>query len=443
MTEENFNYRTSQLMLRNQFTGPGKYQIPCIPKPALSDDDLVGLLLIGFDRLRADQQQHTDRMVHFFLYDYHFDRVWSSPDKDIEILAQYRAVLSPDFSMYREMAPVMQIYNVFRNRWCGAYWASKGIRVIPTVSWGDENTFDFCFEGITPGSAVAVSTYMVSEHGNHKDQKEFFMKGYNEMLRRINPSVVICYNTPFPEMEGPIVYVDYELSSWKFLNYQTSSACTQDDLSAFKIGGFSSETCDTMRAYQISSGMGSAYGGGWRPKKESDRRFLGEPGTTNITSNSKGEKITTNIGPDGRATDETHNSDHGNPSEHANPHIHPVNWNPDTGAPSLGQGIPLSEYNIGKGLSHLGLFINVTDNEYFKTLYEFTDALNRGGEIQFLWNGHEYSVLPINGRFVICEANLPETSCWYDDTDTLLNHEVDGEKLRSIIKRAVITSRTL
>ena len=94
---------------------------------------------------------------------------------------------------------------------------------------------------------------------------------------------------------------------------------------------------------------------------------------------------------------------------------------------------------IGRNLS----FINVTDNEYFETLYEFTDALNRGGEIQFLWNNHEYSVLPINGRFVICEANLPETSCWYDDTEALLNHKVDGEKLRSIIKRAVITSRTL
>ena len=77
-------------------------------------------------------------MVHFFLYDYRFERVWKNPDNDM-------AVLSPDFSMYLEMAPVMQIYNVFRNRWCGAYWASKGIRVIPSVNWGDESRFDFCF----------------------------------------------------------------------------------------------------------------------------------------------------------------------------------------------------------------------------------------------------------------------------------------------------------
>ena len=54
------------------------------------------------------------------------------------------------------MAPVMQIYNVFRNRWCGAYWASKGLRVIPTVNWGDESTFDFCFEGIEGESLLLL-----------------------------------------------------------------------------------------------------------------------------------------------------------------------------------------------------------------------------------------------------------------------------------------------
>lgn len=59
---------------------------------------------------------------------------------------------------------------------------------------------------------------MVSAHGNHSDQKEFFLKGYREMLRRIEPERIICYNEPFPEMEGNIVFIDYELSSWKYQN---------------------------------------------------------------------------------------------------------------------------------------------------------------------------------------------------------------------------------
>ena len=111
MTEENYNYRTSQTLLRNQFPGKGEFKIPIIPKFQEEPGDFDDLLLIGFDKTHLEDQNHLDRMVHFFLYDYRFERVWKNPDNDIEKLSRYRAVLSPDFSMYLEMAPVMELYN--------------------------------------------------------------------------------------------------------------------------------------------------------------------------------------------------------------------------------------------------------------------------------------------------------------------------------------------
>ena len=36
------------------------------------------------------------------------------------------------------------------------------------------------------------------------------MSGYKELLRRIEPSTVICYGKPFDEMEGNIIHVSYE-----------------------------------------------------------------------------------------------------------------------------------------------------------------------------------------------------------------------------------------
>lgn len=45
---------------------------------------------------------------------------------------------------------------------------------------------------------------MASAHGNRADQKDFFMAGYNEMLKRIEPETIICYHYPFPEMKGNI-----------------------------------------------------------------------------------------------------------------------------------------------------------------------------------------------------------------------------------------------
>ena len=86
---------------------------------------------------------------------------------------------------------MLQMYNTFKNRWCGAYWQSLGLRVIPTISWSDERSFDFCFEGIEENSIVAIST-----HGNHR-AKEGFMLGYNKMLQKIKPCAIICYGKPF------------------------------------------------------------------------------------------------------------------------------------------------------------------------------------------------------------------------------------------------------
>ena len=86
MAEENYKYRTSPFLLRNQFRGEGDYRIPIIPKAEFRDEDFKNLLLIGFGRTNLENNNHPDRMVHFFLYDYKFERVWKSPDTDIETL---------------------------------------------------------------------------------------------------------------------------------------------------------------------------------------------------------------------------------------------------------------------------------------------------------------------------------------------------------------------
>ena len=450
MTEENYNYRTSQTMLRNQFPGGGKLKIPIIPKFEPRPDDFSNLLLIGFDKTHIGDTEHIDRMVHFFLYDYRFERVWKSPDDDIERLSRYRAVLSPDFSMYLEMAPVMQLYNVFRNRWCGAYWASKGIRVIPSVNWGDESTFDFCFEGIEKGSVVAVSTYMASEHDNRQDQKEWFMAGYNEMLRRIEPEKIICYNTPFPEMQGDIVYVDYELSSWKYMSYEKSTA---EDLESFKIPDTTDKNCDTMFAYRVSAGGGSAYGGKWRPNpnKPNDSRYLGEPGEIKITKTKKGEVFLTKIGLDGRAERERHETVHTNPAKHTNPHDHIIEWigpdcHPKPGPPINYYGIvPEFKNCIGDVKMSEPLIITDDMSLNFESISEFKQSINWGAEIEFTWKGKAYGVIRYgtDNKITIYEAYKPETEKVCETADDALEYIVGGDRLRDVITKVNVVSRTI
>ena len=462
MTEENYNYRTSQTLLRNQFPGSGKLQIPIIPKFREKPGDFDDLLLIGFDKTHLEDQTHLDRMVHFFLYDYRFERVWKSPDNDIEKLSRYRAVLSPDFSMYLEMAPVMQLYNVFRNRWCGAYWASKGLRVIPTVNWGDESTFDFCFDGIERGSTVAVSTYMASEHDNRCDQKEWFMAGYNEMLRRIEPERIICYNTPFPEMQGNVVCVDYERSSWKYMNYERGFQ--KENLDDFKVGGTYYAKRDTIEPFLIGGsyipkGGGSACGGEWKPAKSDDERFLGKPGDINRTTDRNGNSRETKIGPDGKATRERHHTDHGAPDKHSNPHDHDIDWegnHPNWGRPqNYPQGSAPEFKTLGRYLMsyHILTACNSLEDNRFKTISDFKNCMNWGGEVEFVWKGKHYGAFgklqrtpssPV--QMLISQIRVEkyqDTEKWCDTADEMLEYMVGEDCLRDVITQVTVLDRTV
>ena len=55
MTEENYQYRTSPFLLRNQFAGKGKSQIPVIPKFLAQKDNLDDSRLIGFDKTKLEK----------------------------------------------------------------------------------------------------------------------------------------------------------------------------------------------------------------------------------------------------------------------------------------------------------------------------------------------------------------------------------------------------
>ena len=465
MTEENYAYRTSPMFLRNQFKGSGRFNIPVIPKSEFSDDELNNVLLIGFDRIKNDDK-NLDRIVHFFLYDYKFENIWNKPDDFVEKLKKYKGDLSPDFSMYLEMNPILQLYNTFRNRWCGVYLASKGIRVIPTVNWGDENTFDFCFEGIPKESIVAVSTYMVQEHNNHSDQKEFFLNGYHEMIKRIEPTKILCYSEPFPEMEGDIIFVDYELSGWKYQKkiWNNLSRKNTHDIMIYKT------TIQPNYFFDgVSKGSGSAYGGKWKPQKPGDDRYLGKPGEIKVTYDEHGMKRWTKIGMDGRAVKERHFGDHRRSDKHTVPHDHIIQWDPNRGNPlpqgpiNYPDGAPEFKHYHGDGYK-MSKFTEIKEvptfeDNRFKTISEFKWCVNDGGEVEFEWKGNQYTICHPDGRINIgagCyekdgkyynmntnQEYTPEDEMWGDTADDILEYNVGGDKLRDVITQVKVWSRSI
>ena len=195
--------RKNPLFMRNSFITVGKWGIPLLFKQELFTDDIK--LVACSDTRMNDHIENKKKGVHFFVDDYRFWGIYDHPDRSFDRYAQYAFLLTPDFSIYADMDLWRQLENVARNRWIGAYWQNRGLIVIPTISWGDSRSFEFCFDGVEQGSIVAVSTI------GCKKSRLRFMRGYSEMIDRLNPEKIIVFGTPFPEMNNNIILVDY----WK------------------------------------------------------------------------------------------------------------------------------------------------------------------------------------------------------------------------------------
>ena len=191
--------KRKQKLVRNEFKGVGKYGMPLIKRQNI---DLDKIELLAFTKTKHNDEENQNKTIHFFTYDWNFQSVYEKPEESLEKLDQYYALLTPEFSTYKDMPLARQIDSVFKYRWCGAFWQKQGMIVIPTISWGSIPCLEFCFDGIEKGSVVAVSTY------TREDNRDDFMLGYNKMLEIIEPSAIICYGTPFPEMKGKIKAID-------------------------------------------------------------------------------------------------------------------------------------------------------------------------------------------------------------------------------------------
>lgn len=161
----------------------GKYQLP-----VLLAQNAEPCKLMSFNYVLSSKEK--DCGVHFYIDDYQFERVWNSPKQYIDKLKEFECVLTPDFSLYLDMPMAMKIWNVYRSRLIGQMMQDAGITVIPTLTWAEPATFDFCFDGIEQGGTVSVSTIGVKMDD---ENKTVWYNGMTEALRRIKPQRVLVY----------------------------------------------------------------------------------------------------------------------------------------------------------------------------------------------------------------------------------------------------------
>lgn len=161
----------------------GFYQMPTLERVNHIPDDLI-----GFNYMLNSSKHEAG--VHFYIDDYQFERIWTQPYAYIDGLKQYDCVLTPDFSLYIDMPMAMKIWNVYRSRLIGQILQNQGLRVIPTLSWAESDTFTFCFDGVPNNSTVSVSTIGVKRD---KEATKIWIAGMDEAMKRLTPKNVLVY----------------------------------------------------------------------------------------------------------------------------------------------------------------------------------------------------------------------------------------------------------
>lgn len=182
------------------FRCAGFYQMPM-----LEPETCVPERLIDFNTAKSSKEHHCG--VHFFIDDYRFECIWNRPHEYVDKLCFFDCAFTPDFSLYMDMPMAMKVWNVYRSRLIGQIMQDAGIRVIPTVSWAEQETYAFCFDGLPEGGNVAVSTVGVMRD---KEAQRIFKDGMAAMIEKVKPALILMYGKPMPEACGDVPFRSYE-----------------------------------------------------------------------------------------------------------------------------------------------------------------------------------------------------------------------------------------
>lgn len=176
----------NNLLLR-QFSSDNEYGFPSIKAARFKITRTRKLL--SYTHRDDKGHQHAEAICHFFLDDYRFESVWNKPTAGLRRVQRFWAAITPDWSMFTDWPVIIQQWNCYRNRWTGRFWQENGVRVIPTVNWSDQKSYEWCFLGLPKDSVVAIAV----PDGRRAKVQRLFREGFEEMIQRLEPRQIIIY----------------------------------------------------------------------------------------------------------------------------------------------------------------------------------------------------------------------------------------------------------
>ena len=105
----------------------------------------------------------------------------------------------------------MKIWNIYRSRLIGQFYQRQGIKIIPTISWAEIESFDYYFQGIPKNSIISISTIVIKKN---KNALAIWEDGVNEMIKQIEPWTIIVYGgkVDYDFKNINVIYIDNKVT---------------------------------------------------------------------------------------------------------------------------------------------------------------------------------------------------------------------------------------
>lgn len=185
----------------------GKYQIPTIP--AYQFDSIPEDSIDFEESFSRKIKKHRKLNVNHYIDDCKFNRLWSNPDKYLDHLKCFHSVTMPDFSISTGelgMPFALNIYNKYRNHALAWYLHMNDIKVIPSVSIADKDSYDWCFDGLPKHSILSVCT---NGRVRSKAARLEFCEGFKVMCERLEPTKVVIVGRIPDELNTDVPIINY------------------------------------------------------------------------------------------------------------------------------------------------------------------------------------------------------------------------------------------
>lgn len=191
----------------------GKYQIPVVPACRF---DYMPEDCVDFGESFNRGIKNTKKLnCNFYIDDTKFTRLWNNPDKYLEHLKCFHSVTMPDFSIAtgaKGMPFVLNLYNKYRNHALGWYMHLNGLKVIPSVSIADKESYEWCFDGLPKNSILSVST---NGRVRSKASRLEFCEGFRAMCERLEPAKVIIVGRMPDELNTDVKIINFQSRNQK------------------------------------------------------------------------------------------------------------------------------------------------------------------------------------------------------------------------------------